>query len=88
MDRRSTSKSPTSEPAQSPPSREDEGGVGNNIWHPLSSIKMENNQNESSGNQGELEQDLEEEDKGVGEVDVDPEAADVDESGSGGGSDK
>lgn len=52
MDRRSTSKSPTSEPAQSPPTREDEtllganGGGGGGIWHPLSSIKMENNQNE------------------------------------------
>ncbi|XP_060653504.1 homeotic protein spalt-major isoform X1 [Drosophila nasuta] len=86
MERRSTSKSPTSEPAQSPSSREDEGSLGSNIWHPLSSIKLENNQNESTGNQSELDQDLEQEDNGDGDgvetgvrdvdenADVDPEA--------------
>ncbi|BFF95816.1 homeotic protein spalt-major [Drosophila madeirensis] len=40
LERGSSSKSPTPEPAQSP----DE--VASNIWHPLSRIKMENNQNE------------------------------------------
>ncbi|KAH8306751.1 hypothetical protein KR044_012574, partial [Drosophila immigrans] len=67
LERRSTSKSPTSEPAQSPSSREDEGSLGSNIWHPLSSIKMENNQNESTSNQSELEQD--QEDNGDGDGD-------------------
>lgn len=74
MDRRSTSKSPTSEPAQSPPTREDEtlmgaNGGGGGIWHPLSSIKMENNQNEHKL-EHETEQELEEGE----EVDADGEA--------------
>lgn len=67
---RSNSKSPTSEPAQSPASREDDGALSNTIWHPLSSIKMENNQNESIGNQSEKEQ----EDNGGVDVDAEPEA--------------
>lgn len=73
MERQSDSKSPMSDPAQSPPSREDEGSLGHNIWHPLSSIKMESNQNESTGNQSEMEQDPELEDNEDGEADVDPE---------------
>lgn len=79
MDRRSTSKSPTSEPAQSPPTREDDtmlmgsnGGAGG-IWHPLSSIKMENNQNEHKlEHDGEqLEQDQEQELEEGDEIDAD-----------------
>ncbi|EDV98816.1 homeotic protein spalt-major isoform X2 [Drosophila grimshawi] len=79
---RGNSKSPTSEPAQSPASREDDSGLSNNIWHPLSSIKMENNQNESTGNQSEQEQEPEpeqeqdqEDNKSVGiDADGEPEA--------------
>ncbi|KAH8412458.1 hypothetical protein KR009_002329 [Drosophila setifemur] len=48
MERRSSSKSPTPEPAQSPSLREDEGGMGS-IWHPLSRIKVESNQMEAMG---------------------------------------
>ncbi|XP_020803819.1 LOW QUALITY PROTEIN: sal-like protein 3, partial [Drosophila serrata] len=46
MDRRSSSKSPTPEPAQSPSLREEEMGAGS-IWHPLSRIKVEGNQGEA-----------------------------------------
>lgn len=81
MDRRSTSKSPTSEPAQSPPTREDDtmlmgsnGGAGG-IWHPLSSIKMENNQNEHKlehdGEQLEQDQEQEQELEEGDEIDAD-----------------
>ncbi|XP_046866654.1 homeotic protein spalt-major [Drosophila willistoni] len=47
LERRSSSKSPTPEPMQSPPAREDDIGVGP-IWHPLSRIKSENNQNDNA----------------------------------------
>jgi len=53
LERRSSSKSPTPEPAQSPSLREEEGS--GNIWHPLSRIKVENNQNEAMGGFSEQE---------------------------------
>jgi len=53
LERRSSSKSPTPEPAQSPSLREEEGS--GNIWHPLSRIKVENNQNEGMGGFSEQE---------------------------------
>ncbi|EDW13309.2 uncharacterized protein Dmoj_GI20716 [Drosophila mojavensis] len=68
---RSSSKSPTSEPAQSPASREDDGALSNHIWHPLNNIKVENNQNENIGSQSELEQ----EDNGNTDADAEQEAA-------------
>lgn len=52
MDRRSSSKSPTPEPVQSPSLREDEA-AGGNIWHPLSRIKVESNQNDVMGHESE-----------------------------------
>ncbi|ALC39331.1 maker476, partial [Drosophila busckii] len=47
LERPSSSKSPTPEPAQSPTSREDD----NHIWHPLSRIKLEHNQCEDAAEQ-------------------------------------
>ncbi|XP_017057305.1 LOW QUALITY PROTEIN: homeotic protein spalt-major [Drosophila ficusphila] len=53
MERRSSSKSPTPEPAQSPSLREEEGS--GSIWHPLSRIKVESNQNEALEDHQEAE---------------------------------
>ncbi|XP_041449775.1 homeotic protein spalt-major [Drosophila obscura] len=60
MERGSSSKSPTPEPAQSPSLRDDE--LASNIWHPLSRIKMENNQSEAVGHS------LHEQEEGDGEA--------------------
>ncbi|EDW29152.1 GL19559 [Drosophila persimilis] len=70
LERGSSSKSPTPEPAQSPSLRDDE--LAGNIWHPLSRIKMEHHQNHLQ----------EQEDQADGETEAGGGAMELDESES------
>ncbi|KAH8305453.1 hypothetical protein KR018_006022 [Drosophila ironensis] len=65
LERRSSSKSPTPEPVQSPSLREEE--AGGNIWNPLSRIKVESNQGDGGQDQEHYPPEGETETSGGGE---------------------